>query len=120
MMKTGWGVMVIAGALTLAGCGGGGSPKPMRAADVARSAGCYGYKAETTQMFTQETGSCQINGTDIYVMTFRTTSARDQWMKVGDSMGGMGFFGEGDLWVLQGDDHDAVAKGTKAAGGKMA
>lgn len=102
--------------VTLAGCGGS-SPQPMRAADVAKLAGCSGYKGGETQMFTQETGDCQIDGHDIYVMTFRDSSLRDQWMKVAPAGGG--FFGEGDLWVLQGDDHDAVVKGVKAAGGKM-
>jgi hypothetical protein len=70
-------------------------------------------------MYAQENGECTIDGQTIYVMTFADTNARDQWMKVAKTMGAGGSFADGDLWVLQGDDRDAVAKGAQAAGGKL-
>lgn len=88
-------------------------------ADLAKAAGCTGYAKGEAQMFTQETGQCQINGTDIYVATFKDGDARDNWMKTAKAAGASGYFGEGATWVLQGDDKAAVEKGTKQAGGQM-
>lgn len=118
-MNTRIGALMIAGALSLAGCGGGGGQDYGSAAEVAKAAGCGGYEKSETQMFTQETGSCQIDGKDVYVMTFADEAARDNWMKTAKSAGASGFFGEGAKWVLQSDDKAVVEKGAKAAGGEV-
>jgi predicted small secreted protein len=106
---------------TLAACSGsgGGGKDYSSAADLAKAAGCTGYQKQDPALYEQEEGACQINGTDIYVVTFADTAARDNWMKVAKAAGASGFMSEGDKWVLYGDDKASVEKGAKAAGGQL-
>jgi hypothetical protein len=115
---------LITGALMVAaltGCAGGSAAKDYGSAtDLAKAASCTGYQKDSeAQMFAQESGTCQIDGKDVYVATFADGAARDNWMKTAKAAGASGFFGEGAKWVLQSDDKGAVEKGSKAAGGEL-
>lgn len=124
-------VMVGAAILGTSACSSGGADRSSASvgsaadrsyasgADLAKAAGCSGYAKQDAQMYTQESGSCQIDGQDVYIATFADQTARDNYMKVAKAAGASGYFGEGAKWVLQSDDKAALEKGTKAAGGEL-
>jgi hypothetical protein len=114
-------MVLVAGALTLAGCGGGaGGHDYNSGADLAKAAGCSGYvKDDSAPMFTQESGKCQIDGKDVYVAIYASKEQRDNAMKLATAAGASGYFAQGDKWDLQSDDKAALEKGAKAAGGSL-
>jgi predicted small secreted protein len=116
-------MVLVAGALTLAGCGGGASGSGQdykTGADLAKAAGCSGYvKDDSAPMFTQESGKCQIDGKDVYVAMYASKEQRDNAMKLATAAGASGYFAQGDRWDLQSDDKAALEKGAKAAGGSL-
>jgi hypothetical protein len=119
----GWAMVLIAGALALAGCGGsgGGGSDYADGAALAKAAGCIGYvKDSEAPMFTQESGTCQIDGKDVYLAIYADNKSRDNALKMGKAAGASGYFAVGDKWDLQSDDKAAVEKGAKAAGGELA
>src|SRR5438046_28202 len=76
----GWAMVLVAGALTLAGCGGsgGGHSDYADGAALAKAAGCIGYvKDSEAPMFTQESGTCQIDGKDVYLAIYADNKSRD-------------------------------------------
>lgn len=112
--------LILLVALTIAGCGGGGksgsSGGTVNPADIAAKAGCTGYSSSSGELYVKEGGDCDLNGQTINVKTFQDTAARDNWLKIAQSFGGV--FGEGDRWVISGEDAATVRSATKAAGGK--
>lgn len=112
-------VVMIAGALTFAGCAAGAKDYSS-AADLAKAASCSGYQKDSEpEMFVQEQGNCQIDGKDVVVYVFADNTARDNWVKVAKAAGASGYIGEGSKWVLTSDDKTAADKGSKQAGGNL-
>jgi hypothetical protein len=95
----------------------GSGGKPMTATELASKVGCSGYSNSSTEMYVKEGGDCTLNGQTISIDTFNDNTARDNYVKVARSFGGV--YGQGDGWVIHGDDSGVVGDAVKAAGGAM-
>ena len=121
-------VVLAVAVLALAGCGGSKAPVSdtttygptvYTAQQMMANAGCKGDATLDTQLelYVKESGTCTLDGQQISVDTFNNKAARDAYLKVAETFGGS--YGEGDLWVIHGDDAATVAKAVASASGTM-
>lgn len=112
--------------LAISACSSGGSSpkdgsrdggKPVTATGLASKIGCSGYSNSSNEMYVKEGGDCTLNGQTISIDTFNDNTARDNYVKVAKSFGGV--YGQGDRWVVHGDDAGVVGDAVKALGGSM-
>jgi hypothetical protein len=97
-----------------AGCGGGASsgPPPSPSSLSAKIPGCIGYAAISPTLYAREEGGCTLNGDQLDIVTFTTSAAEDNWVKVASQFGGI--LVRGDRWVV-GTGSQASADAVKAA-----
>jgi hypothetical protein len=112
---------VIVAIVAVTACGGGKPPAPasaLTAQSIADKTGCTGYSTDTSfELYVQEGGECTVGDQTISVVVFADNTARDNYVMIAKSFGGQ--YGQGDRWVIHGDDRATVSTAVSAAGGKM-
>lgn len=102
------GALIVVGgvAIALALTAGGDSPEaaasPVTAtaaerlsvADLMDRAGCVG-DVIGTQLYSYETGRCDLGGSEVTIAAFDTAELRDQWVEFGRDFGGTFVLGDG-------------------------
>ena len=78
--------------VVLGGCGGESDSEGQNPADAAPTAGCT--KTDTEELYVRELYDCP----DGSVYLFNDNTARDNWRKVGESVGAV-VLDEGDKWL---------------------
>ena len=64
----------------LAACGGGDADPPA-IGDVAADVGCTGFEHDAdAQVSTRESGHCQVDGAEVFVVTFTDTGQKEEWL----------------------------------------
>jgi hypothetical protein len=94
-----------------AGPGSPTSPARLRVADLMNRAGCKG-SVIGTQLYSYETGRCDLGGAQTTIAVFDTDALRDKWIKAGKDMGLGGTIVAGSgwaAWVLGVDGADKLA-----------
>lgn len=102
--------------LTLTACGGGGSEGYESAAALADAIGCQGFKDTTEEMFTDEGGSCTVDGEEVSIYTFTDNETRDSYLEVAEGFGGRYLVGDG--WLVEGSQ-EALAAIQEKVGGEL-
>jgi hypothetical protein len=114
-------LLIPAVVLVVAGCGGGGksSSQPMTPQQMASKIGCtFEPNTGQTEMFVREEGDCSVNGHDVTLYTFSSTSAQNSWTSAANTFG-LGPHVSGDLWVASVDDSGVAATVQSKLGGKL-
>jgi len=84
-------------------------PARVRVADLMAKAGCKG-KVIGTQLYTYETGRCDLGGTEVTIGVFDTQQLRDQWADGVKNLGGTMVVGTGwAAWVMKPDAATTLA-----------
>lgn len=78
----------------------------VRVADLMARAGCNG-QVIGTQLYSYETGRCDVVGTSVTIAVFDTDQLRDQWVEAGRQFGGTFVVGTG--WAAGLENPDAAA-----------
>jgi hypothetical protein len=118
-------------AVALGACTAGGEPgslpgtdsppfsAPMTAAALAAKIGCTGLSPHSGVMFEKDGANCSIgSATDVEVVIFADSSARDSWLQIAKAAAGVANAVEGDTWVVSCPDMNTCAAVAKATGGK--
>lgn len=105
-------------ALLLAGCGGGADAAESRTLEqLAADIGCTKVDDGGEQALTRESGSCKLDGEDIYLQTFADGDQQDEWRAMADAAGGV--FVVGDQWVVQTFDQETADAVAAKVGGEV-
>jgi hypothetical protein len=110
MNSRGLGASLLAAGLTLAACGGSQPSAPPSPSALASRIGCTGYSSISPTLYAREEGSCTLNGDDLDIATFSTTSNEDNWVKAASEFGGV--IVKGNLWAV-GTGSQATANAVK-------
>ncbi len=91
-------------------------PPRIRVADLMAKANCVG-KVIGTQLYTYETGRCDLAGTEVTIGVFDSQQLRDQWASGVKDLGGTMVVGTGwAAWVMKPDTATTLAT---ALGGRV-
>ncbi len=98
-------------------CGGGdSSEKYDSAGDLAAAIDCQGFEDTTEELFTDEGGSCTVDGETVTVYTFTDNDVRDSYLEIARGFGGRYLVGDG--WVVEGPQ-DTLAAIEETVGGEL-
>lgn len=109
--RRGLGASVLAAGLTLAACGGSQPSAPPSPSALASRIGCTGYSSISPTLYAREEGSCTVNGDDLDIATFSSTSDEDNSVCAASGFGGI--IVKGNLWVVN-TGNQASANAVKA------
>jgi hypothetical protein len=88
----------------LAGCSssdsGDGGDSVGSGQDVADMIGCTGWADDSEEMYVTEGGTCDLEGEEVGAYYFADNEARDNYVDVASSFGGL--YLVGDAWVIDG------------------
>ena len=96
--------------LVLAGCGGDPASEERDAGQLAANLGCTGFADDSEEIFVEQGGQCELDGSQIGVYSFADADARDGWIEAA-ALFGSGPLVVGDVWVVSdAPDPDSVAQ----------
>ncbi|WP_116072977.1 hypothetical protein [Asanoa ferruginea] len=90
--------------------------KRLRVASLMKTAGCKG-KVIGTQLYSYETGRCQLAGGEVTLAVFDTAENRTAWVDAGAAFGGTAVTGKG--WAAVTDAPDTAAALAEKLDGKV-